>query len=79
MRNLVTIRTYASMYNVTSACVYKWEKQNKIKTTQIDGVKFVVLTDEEVKQRQSLFSQHPTKGLHKISEVMDAMFNGKTE
>lgn len=48
---LVTVRTYAEMKGVTTVCVYKWERQNKVRTKKIDGVKFVVLTDEEVKQR----------------------------
>lgn len=76
---LVTVRTYAEMYRVTTECVRKWIRQNKVNWKVIDGVNFVVLTDEEVKQRESLFSQHPTKGLHRIGDVMSAMFNGKAE
>lgn len=79
MKNLVTIRTYADMKGVTTVCVYKWEKQKKISTIEIDGVKFVELSAEEMEQRDALFSQHPTKGLHRIGDVMSAMFNGKSE
>lgn len=76
---LVTVRTYAEMYRVTTECVRKWIRQNKVNWKVIDGVNFVVLTEEEVKQRESLFSQHPTKGLHRSGDVMSAMFNGKAE
>lgn len=79
MNNLVTIRTYAEMKGVTAVCVYKWEKQGKITTTEIDGVKFVELSAEEMQQRESLFSKHPTKGLHRIGDVMNAVLNGKVE
>lgn len=79
MKNLVTVRTYADMKGVTTMCVYKWEKQGKISITEIDGVKFVELSAEEMQQRESLFSKHPTKGLHRIGDVMSAMFNGKVE
>lgn len=78
-QNLVTVRTYAGMYGVTPECVRKWVRQGKVKNKMIDGVNFIVLTDEEMKQRESLFSQHPTKGLHRIGDVMSAMFNGDTE
>ena len=77
--NLVSYQTYANMRGVTQETVRFWARKGRINTVSIDKRLFVVLTDEEVKQRQSLFSQHPTKGLHKISEVMDAMFNGNTE
>lgn len=78
-QNLVTVRTYAGMYGVTPECVRKWVRQKKVQNKVIDGVNFIVLTDEEVKQRESLFSQHPTKGLHRIGDVMNAMFNGKSD
>lgn len=77
--NLVSYQTYANMRGVTQETVRFWARKGRINTVSIDKRLFVVLTDEEVKQRQSLFSQHPTKGLHKISEVMDAILNGKTE
>lgn len=76
---LMTFRNYAAMKGVTVPTVYLWERNGKINVENMDGVKFVVLTDEEVKQRESLFSQHPTKGLHRIGDVMSAMFNGKAE
>lgn len=49
---LVTTRTYAMMRNVTTECVRKWIKNGKVKNKIIDGVNFVVLTEEEVKQRK---------------------------
>lgn len=49
---LVTVRTYADMYRVTTECVRKWIRQNKVQNKVIDGVNFIVLTDEEVKQRK---------------------------
>lgn len=51
---LVTVRTYAEMYRVTTECVRKWIRQNKVNWKVIDGVNFVVLTDEEMKQRDIL-------------------------
>lgn len=77
--NLVSYQTYANMRGVTQETVRFWARKERIKTVSIDGRLFVVLTDEEVKQRQSLFSKHPTKGLHRIGDVMSAMFNGKIE
>lgn len=50
--NLVTVRTYAEMYRVTPECVRKWIRQNKVQNKVIDGVNFIVLTDDEVKQRE---------------------------
>lgn len=49
---LVTTRTYADMHGVTTECVRKWARQGKIKSKVIDGVNFIVLTDEEMKQRK---------------------------
>lgn len=50
---LITIRNYAEMKGVTVPAVYLWEKQKKVSTTKIDGVKFVVLNDEEMKRYKS--------------------------
>lgn len=49
---LVTVRTYADMCKVTTECVRKWVKNGKVKGRSIDGVNFIVLTDEEVKKRK---------------------------
>lgn len=49
---LVTVRTYAGMHNVTPECVRKWVRQNKVQNMVIDGVNFIILTDEELKQRK---------------------------
>lgn len=48
---LMTIRNYAEMKGVTVPAVYLWEKKGKIKIELMDGIKFVVLADEEIKQR----------------------------
>lgn len=77
--NLMTYANYAKWKDRNQQTVRDWVAAGKVKSVSIDGRLFVVLTDEEVKQRQSLFGKHPTKGLHKISEVMDVMFNGATE
>ena len=50
---LVTVRTYSLMRNVTAECVRKWIRQKKVQNKIIDGVNFVVLTDEEVKERNN--------------------------
>lgn len=49
---LVKFSTYAAMKGVTTPAVYLWEKLGKIKVEDMDGTKYVVLTDEEVKQRK---------------------------
>lgn len=49
---IMTIRNYAAMKGVTVPTVYLWEKKRKIKIEDMDGVKFVILSDEEVKQRK---------------------------
>lgn len=49
---LMTFRNYAAMKGVTVPTVYLWERNGKINVENMDGVKFVVLTDEEVKQRK---------------------------
>lgn len=77
--NLMTYANYARWKNRNQQTVRDWVAAGKVKSVNIDGRLFVVLTDEEVKQRESLFSQHPTKGLHRIGDVMSAMFNGKME
>lgn len=71
--NLVSYQTYANMKGVTQQTVRVWASKGSIKTVSIDKRLFVVLTDEEVRQRQSLFSDDPIHGLHRISDVMDAM------
>lgn len=76
---LMTFRNYAAMKGVTVPTIYLWEKQGKISVENMDGVKFVKLNDEEMAKRESLFSKHPTRGLHRISDVIDAMRNGNIE
>lgn len=75
--DLMTYANYAKWKNRNQQTVRDWVAAGKVNSVSIDGRLYVKLTDEEVKQRKSLFSNHPTKGLHNISEVMDAMFNNK--
>lgn len=40
---LRTVSGYARDYGVSVTAVYKWIKHNKVKSREIDGVKFIVL------------------------------------
>lgn len=50
--NLVTTNTYAKMKGVTTECVRQWALQGKVKSTNIDGIRFIKLSEEEVKERR---------------------------
>lgn len=50
--NLVTTNTYAKMKGVTTECVRQWALQNKVKSIKIDGIRFIELSEEEVKERR---------------------------
>lgn len=50
--NLVTANTYAKMKGVTTECVRQWALQNKIKSIKIDGIRFIELTKEDIKERR---------------------------
>lgn len=52
--NLVTTNTYAKMKGVTTECVRQWALQNKIKSVKIDGIRFIELSEEEMKERIKL-------------------------
>ena len=52
--NLVTTNTYAKMKGVTTECVRQWALQNKIKSVKIDGIRFIELSEEEVKERRKV-------------------------
>lgn len=52
MGNLVTIRTYADMTNRSKERIRQKIHEGELPSKIIDGVIFVVLTDEEVKQRK---------------------------
>lgn len=52
--NLVTTNTYARMKGVTTECVRQWALQNKIKSIKIDGIRFIELTKEDIKERTKL-------------------------
>lgn len=49
--NLVTASTYARMKGVTTECVRQWALQGKVKSVKIDNVRFIKLSEEEVKER----------------------------
>lgn len=51
--NLVTTNTYAKMKGVTTECVRQWALQNKIKSVKIDGIRFIELSEEEMKGRRT--------------------------
>lgn len=50
--NLVTINTYSKMINRSKERVRQKIHAGEIPSKIIDGVIFVVLTDEEIKQRK---------------------------
>lgn len=52
MENLVTIRTYADMTNRSKERIRQKIHAEELPSKIIDGVIFVVLTDEEVEQRK---------------------------
>lgn len=52
MDNKIRVSEYAAMKNVSTTAVYLWEKLGKIKIVKEHGMKLVILTDEEVKQRK---------------------------
>ena len=52
--NLVTTNTYAKMKGVTTECVRQWALQNKIKSVKIDGIRFIELSEEELKERRKV-------------------------
>ena len=58
---LVTVRTYAEMYRVTTECVRKWIRQKKVASKVIDGVNFVVLTYEELNKRKENMNENNNK------------------
>lgn len=52
--NLVTTNTYAKMKGVTTECVRQWALQGKVKSVKIDNVRFIELSEEEVKERRKV-------------------------
>lgn len=68
---LVTVRTYAEMYRVTTECVRKWIRQNKVNWKVIDGVNFIALTDEKIKTEKGkmINIKYPIKFQKKIDDV----------
>lgn len=51
--NLVTTNTYAKMKGVTTECVRQWALQGKVKSVKIDGIRFIELSEEEMKERNN--------------------------
>lgn len=56
--NLVTTNTYAKMKGVTTECVRQWALQNKVKSTKIDGIRFIKLSEEEMRERRKDFAKN---------------------
>lgn len=52
--DLITTSTYAKMKGVTTECVRQWALQGKIKSVKIDNVRFIELSEEEVKERRKI-------------------------
>lgn len=52
--NLVTTNTYAKMKSVTTECVRQWALQGKVKSVKIDGIRFIELSEEEMKERRKV-------------------------
>jgi hypothetical protein len=48
--NLITVRNYAKIKNVTTQHIYSLMKSGKVKSHSIDGVKFVILENETPKE-----------------------------
>lgn len=71
--DLMTYANYAKWKNRNQQTVRDWVAAGKVKSVNIDGRLYVKLTEEEVKQRQSLFSKDPIHGLHKLGDVMRNM------
>lgn len=50
--NLVTTNTYAKLKGVTTECVRQWALQGKIKSVKIDGIRFIELSEDDIKERR---------------------------
>lgn len=50
--NLVTTNTYAKMKGVTTECVRQWALSGKIKSVKIDGIRFIELSEDDIKERR---------------------------
>lgn len=53
IKKLVTVRTYTTFKGWTVAYTYRLMNEGRIKWTIIDGVKFVLPTEEELNQIQN--------------------------
>lgn len=53
MSNLVTIRTFALWKGCTESYIYRLIREGKMKAVEIDGVKFLSLSDEVYQQVKS--------------------------
>ncbi len=42
-----TVKNYATQKGVTTACVYKWIKKEKVDSVKIDGVIFIIPKEDE--------------------------------
>lgn len=55
--NLVTTNTYAKLKGVTTECVRQWALQCKVKSVKIDGIRFIELSEEEMKERRNNYER----------------------
>lgn len=51
-KNLVTVRTFALYKKCTETYIHKQCRDGRIKTHEIDGVRFIVVSDEVYQQIQ---------------------------
>lgn len=50
MKNLVTVKTYSDFKRWSTTYTYRLIKEGKLKNVEIDGVRFIILDDDEYKQ-----------------------------
>lgn len=53
MNNLVKVRNYALYRGCTESYIYRLIRECKINSVEIDGVKFIRVSEEEYKQIKS--------------------------
>lgn len=51
-KNLITVRNYALFKKQTESYIHRQCRDGKIKTHEIDGVRFIVVSDEIYQQIQ---------------------------
>lgn len=54
LENLRTVRNYSLMRGMTTANIYLLIKKKELECVEIDGVKFIVLSEEEINTTRKL-------------------------